>query len=441
MLKTLRLLKEWEGIVAGTILQADEKTASELLDAKTAEAYDPEAEQRAKEAKDEERRVIVEAVKAAVKEEVKTAPEAKTAMVEVHERSDDDPKRGFKHLGDFCLAVRKMALGDRDERLIKAASGMNEGIDSDGGFTVPDEFRAQLLQHMWDYSVLASRATQLPMASNSVTVPYLEESSRADGSRQGGVLGYWTEEAGAPTASKAATGQLHMKLKKVMALLYATDELLEDSAISMEPLINRLAGNELAFQIDDKVMNGSGSGVPLGVLNSPCLISVAKESGQVADTIVWENIIKMWARMPTRSRANAVWYISQDTEPQLMTMAQVIGTGGVPVYLPASGAAGSPYGTLMGRPVIPTEFNPAVGDKGDIVLADMSQYLLGQKSSGIKSASSIHVKFTTEETAFRFSLRVDGQPWWKSAITPFSPSGTTTKTATISPFVTLAART
>ena len=54
---------------------------------------------------------------------------------------------------------------------------------------------------------------------------------------------------------------------------------------------------------------------------------------------------------------------------------------------------------------------------------------------GVEAASSIHVKFVEDETAFRFVFRVDGQPIWASAVTPFQGSDT------VSPFVALAATT
>lgn len=433
-MKTIRLLKEWEGIAVGAILRVDEKTFTELTANQTAELYDEVAEKAAKEKQEADEKRLVQIVEDAVKAAIPDANTKGAPPVQVHDRSDDDPKAGFKDLGEFAMAVKDWGIGKRDEKLIKAASGLSEGVDSDGGFAVPEEFRNTLLQKTMDYSVLAGRCTEVPMSSESVRIPYLHESSRADGSRQGGVRGYWVAEAGTPTKGKPQLGQVRLTLNKVMALVYATDELLEDNTIALESLINQMAANELAFQLDDKIMNGTGAGVPLGVVNAPCLVSVTKEDNQAAATIVYENVLKMWSRMPARNRANAVWVINQDCEPQLATMALVVGTGGIPVYMPASGAAGSPYATLFGRPVIPTEFQQTCGTKGDIMLVDMSAYLLGRKSSGIKAATSIHLQFLYEETAFRFSMRVDGQPWWATPLTPYKGSNT------LSPFVSLDTR-
>jgi HK97 family phage major capsid protein len=141
----------------------------------------------------------------------------------------------------------------------------------------------------------------------------------------------------------------------------------------------------------------------------------------------------MWSRMWARSRSNAIWTINQDCEPQLYAMSQVIGTAGVPVYLPANGISGRPYGMLFGQPVVPLEYNDTLGTEGDIVLADYSQYVVADKG-GVQAASSMHVAFLTDEMVFRITYRVDGEPIWHAPLTPFKG------TNTLSPFITLATR-
>jgi HK97 family phage major capsid protein len=162
-------------------------------------------------------------------------------------------------------------------------------------------------------------------------------------------------------------------------------------------------------------------------------VSQAKETGQAADTIVYENIVKMWSRLWAPSQSNAVWLHSQDAIPQLMTMTLDVGTGGVPVYLPPGGASAAPYGTIFGRPAFVHESCDNIGDVGDLMLIDPTQYQMIEKG-GIQSASSIHDRFLEGETIFRFIYRIDGQPMWDAPLTPANAG------ATVSPFVNLAAR-
>jgi HK97 family phage major capsid protein len=225
-----------------------------------------------------------------------------------------------------------------------------------------------------------------------------------------------------------------MVLDKLAALTYVTEEMLQD-VTALDAYVSDIVSQELAYKLDDAGIRGTGAGMPLGLLNAAATISVAKEAGQVAGTIVWENLLKMRMRMKASSRANMVWYVNADTEYELATMAFVVGTGGVPVYLPAGGASSDGYDRLFGRPVIPIEQCSTVGTVGDIIGADMSQYMVIEKG-GINRATSIHVRFAYEESAFRFSLRTNGGPGpnWSAPLTPANGSNT------VSPFVTLATR-
>jgi HK97 family phage major capsid protein len=261
----------------------------------------------------------------------------------------------------------------------------------------------------------------------------VDETSRAS-TRSGGVLGYWLDEAGQKTPSKPKFRQIELTLHKLIGLCYATDELLLD-ATALEAFIRKAFAAEFGFLLDDAIIRGTGAGMPLGILNSGSLVTIAKEAGQAADTVMWENIVKMYSRIFPQSRQNALWYINQQVETQLMNMSMPVGTGGVPVYMPAGGASAAPYATLFGRPVVPIEQGSALGDVGDIIFADPSGYILGEKG-GIESAMSIHVRFNYDESVFRFVMRVDGQPERATPLTPYKGGSG----ATLSHFVTLAAR-
>ena len=170
------------------------------------------------------------------------------------------------------------------------------------------------------------------------------------------------------------------------------------------------------------IINGDGAGKPLGILNAPCLHTVTAETGQGAATIVAENIDKMWMSRFGPNSANYIWLYNQNIEAQLSKLNYGAGlSGGSLVYMPAGGISGSPYASLKGRPMVPCEFAATLGTAGDIILADLSQYVMIDKG-GMQSASSIHVNFSTDQTAFRFVYRCDGQPWWATYLTPYKGS-------------------
>ena len=348
--------------------------------------------------------------------------------IKVVKDAGDQP---FSSLGEQLMAVKtaETSRGRIMDARLKAPTGLSEGIPSDGGFLVQTDFASMLLEKTFASSDLLSRVFRMPISanSNSIKIPAVSDANRADGSRFGGIRAYWMNEAGSKTASAPSFKQVALELKKLVGYTTTTDELLED-APALEAWIMQAFAKEFDFKLADAIVNGDGAGKPLGILNSPCLVTVTAETGQGASTIVAENIIKMWA---SRFGTNYVWLINQNIEPQLYTMALAVGSGGIPVYMPAGGLSGLPYGTLFGKPVIPCEQCASLGTAGDIILADLSQYVMISKGT-MQSASSIHVNFQTDQTAFRFVYRCDGQPMWDTYLTPYK--GTTSYQ---SPFVVL----
>lgn len=346
---------------------------------------------------------------------------------------------GWQNFGDFVAAVKTAGVGrDVDNRLQNAALSTygSEGIGADGGYAVPPEFRTEIMQKVAGEDSLLSRTDQNPVGGNSLTVPKDETTPWGTA----GVQGYWGGEASTGTQKKPALEETTIKVQKLTALVPVTEELLED-APAMGNYVQRRAAAVLDFKVTDAIINGSGAGQPLGIINAGCLVTQAAEGSQVADTIHGLNLIKMWARMPAASRRNAVWLTHPDAEPQLMQAGLQIGpaaagtaTGGQLVWMPPGGISGSPYSTLFGRPVIPTQACQQLGDVGDILFADLNQYATVLKAGGLKSDASIHLWFDQGITAFRFVLRMGGQPWWSTAIS--AKNGSTT----YSPFVALAAR-
>lgn len=317
-----------------------------------------------------------------------------------NDQQTDDPTAGFKCVSEFALAVKNAEVthgrkvDKRLDALVTKAAGtsVNEGDAEYGGYLIPEEFRNQLLEIAVKKSNILSMAQAIPMATNAINIPYVAGTDRSGGLMHGGIQFKWLDEEGTKSETRPKFGKIQLRLHKMAGLVYASDEILEDSPISLEPLLSRMFSDALAWQLDNVFINGVGAGQPLGVLNAPCLVSVTKETGQNADTILYENVIKVYARMWDKSAA--VFMANDDTFQQLAQMSLQVGTAGAPVWLPAGGASGKPYDTLLGKPLIFTEHCPKLGDAGDLLFADWSQYLVGQKSGGtVQFASSIHLKF------------------------------------------------
>jgi len=358
----------------------------------------------------------------------------------VDDKKNDEPT--WKSFGEQLKAVRLAGTpnGTIDKRLVSTKSiyGSNELVGAEGGFLVNPEYSKEILKTAHDVGVVAKDCRHLSITGNRLIINAINETSRATGSRWGGIQAYWVAEGGEATRKKPAFRQIDLKLNKLMGINYATEELLADQS-ALQDITTQGFGEEFAFMIDDAIINGTGAGQPLGVRNCGALVSQAIESGQDADTVVAENIAKMWNRMLASNRLKAKWYIIQDVEPQLFKMGYKMGTAAVPVFMPpvgqgGGGLVGSPNGTLFNRPIQTIEQCQALGDEGDILFLDLSQYLLIEKAGGVQASGSIHVRFIYDEQTFKFTYRLDGQPMWNSAVTSYKGS------VTRSPYITLAVR-
>lgn len=354
----------------------------------------------------------------------------------IEENIQGDEKLGFKSLGEFAQAAYKSSKpGSAMDTRFKAATGMNEGDGADGGFLVQRDIASGLLEATFQTGIVAPRCTSIPISarSNGLLMYGIDDKNRTDGSRWGGILAYWENEANQVTGSRPKFREMDMRLRKLTGLCYVTDDLLED-AEALGAYLSLAFQKEFNFKIDDAIINGKGQGQPLGILNSPALLTIDAEAGQSADTINSKNIAKMFTAMPLQNRKNAVWILDSELEAELMHLTLDGSNGRIPVYLPPNGFAERPYGTLLGSPAFPIEHMNTFSSAGDIAYCDFSEYLLIKKG-GVRQAASIHLRFDYNETVFRFTLRIDGQPMRSSPITQYKSD------KQLSPFVTLGART
>jgi HK97 family phage major capsid protein len=350
---------------------------------------------------------------------------------------------GFANLGEFARSVVDWQRGTRDPRIVQNAAlstYSSEGIGADGGVAVPPEFRANIQRLVTGEDALLSRCDAQPTNSTMVIVPTDEDTVWGS---SGGVRVYRRAEAGTMTQSKLALKDITVRIEELYALVPVTDGLLADAPL-LASFLSEKAGQKMNFKITDEVINGTGSqGQMLGILNAPCVVSVAKEGSQAANTIVAANILKMFSRMPDAVRRNAVWLINQDIEPQLLTMNVAFNNAagsagiaaGVSTMMPEGGMRYDPTnGTLMGRPIIATEACSTLGTVGDIILAWLPGYFAPYAAGGVRSDMSMHLWFDQGVSAFRWTFRIGGQPWLSAPISRKNGSNT------LSHFVTLATR-
>lgn len=355
----------------------------------------------------------------------------------------DEADRPFLSVAEQVKAVRNFTVsrgGTKDPRLnrieatmksmaLKAPQGASEGVMSDGGILLDPTISAEIIKPIHEDGPFSNDVAKLPVGNNSNSgwINGVDETSRATGSRWGGIQGYRLAEAASKTASKPSFRRINWELKKYAVVIIATDELLND-ATQFNAICQQGSREELAFMLNDDILNGPGLGGPLGILQSAARVIVTRTD---ANKILGADISAMWQRMSPRSKAKAKWYVNSETAPQLDALFAV---GSTAVLFPYAGYDQSQgVRTLYGKPIIETEFSAALGTEGDIMLADMSQYLLWSEVGGPKESVNMYLYWLTDETAVRFVARFDGKPNIAAPLTPYKG------TLTHSPFVTLLA--
>ncbi len=328
---------------------------------------------------------------------------------------------GWNNFGEFVGAVH---AGQADVRLRALVSG----IPSDGGFLVPTEYSSELFNVSLETEVVRPRARIFPMASGSRKIPATAIGSHAS-HLFGGLVATWSAESSTLPENSPKFRSMTLNASKLTCYATTSNEWLDDG-LNAEEIISSTFSSGLSWHLDRAFLTGDGAGKPLGILNASCLVTVAKEGGQAADTIVYANLAKMSARLHPASWSNSVWVVHPSTIPQLMQLSVTVGSGGshVPVLRDTQGAF-----SLLGRPVVVTEKLETLGDVGDILFADFSQYGIGMRRE-LRLDSSAGPRFQQDEVSWRMISRVDGQPLWNEALTPQSGSDT------LGPFVTLAER-
>lgn len=339
----------------------------------------------------------------------------------------------FRNFGEQLIAIRAMATpGAFDVRAMeqhanklkevqtRAALGANIYTPADGGFLVQSDFSTEILKRANETGVLMSKVRKVPIGANSngIKIPVIDEQSRVDGSRWGGIQMFWVNEAESVNQKKPKIRMLGLKIKKLRGLYYATEEV-EMMAEAMTAIALQGFGEETGYMTDTAIWAGGGAIDPMGITKGGAVVSISR-SGQGAGTFLYDNLLHMEQAIApsSKKKKSTQYFANQELELQLAKMFLTVGTISYPVYYPANtGPNGNDYATLYGRPLNWIEQASAPGTTGDIALIDTQEYVTIDKGAP-ETASSIHVAFLTGETAYRITLFMDGQPIWNTPLTP-----------------------
>ena len=414
-----------------------------------------------------EREEVVAAEQAEVNAPVRLSqpmrPDNGSQLTDVRNRLTDDPTGGFGTPGDFsdierlstrqratllrgfsgfALDVARVSSGISDRlgrwdiasRELAAGDGMTTGIGSEGGYLIPIQFASLLDNIALEAAVVRPRATLIPMTSPRLSFQIIDDQSHAS-TVFGGIVAFFKSEEAQLTASKPKFASVELDLHKLTVLCHVSGEMLDWSPLSLDSWLPNKMGQALAWKEDEKFIGGNGgSGEPIGLLNATAILEISKETEQEAATLVFENIIKMDARLwAPAGRGRVGWIANRTLKTQLPKLGYIEGVSSVPIFLPADGAAGRPLETLYGYPIIFTEKAQALGTAGDIMLVNFEEYLIGDASGKTRAARDMGLKFDYDQVSYRLVPYTGGMCPWRSAFQPKNGD-------TLSPIVSLETR-
>lgn len=296
------------------------------------------------------------------------------------------------------------------------ARGLSGTTGESGGFLMLPEL-APSIESLFIQNDIASRIDTMTISGSTFKFARAKDTNRADGYRHGGITSYWVDEGGTLTESQPEFAFTKLEKKKLCILVYMSNEIMNENPAAIEQYVRQAVKEELAFAIARAVFWGAGGKEPIGFGNSGAVVSIAKESGQAADTLVVENLLKMESRMLSRPGSNFVWLHHQSTIQQIGQLD--IANMPVSININNGGISQAPAQMLRGMPLVKSEFCKQLGDKGDIFLADLKMYKAITHSL-VREDVSMHVEFLTDKSCLRFIVSFDGAPLYNTPVTPYT---------------------
>lgn len=334
-------------------------------------------------------------------------------------KTDDGNGEGVKSIADFLVTVRSASKGEgaavkRLQEHYGAVKDLSGGSDGAGGYTIPPDFRQELLQPGADPALLVGpRATEIRTTARAIDFPTLDvDTAPATGSAAyGGVVMTLTGEGVGKTQTEPAFGTLSIPVYKLAAYTVASDELLTDAGIGLEDLLKALFRGAVMDAWEHYWLNGTGSGQPLGILHSNATGTIEVSRATGGNDFDLADALAMKTRLLVKNPAKVAWGMHPFLEADLVNLA--LNGNTCLSYVPNLNDA--PPLRLLGYPVVFSEHMADPGEAGDVVLGDFSGYIKVMRQD-VTIDTSIHYKFINDQTTWRVVTRAGGKPWLMSPV-------------------------
>lgn len=288
----------------------------------------------------------------------------------------------------------------KDRVTLEMKNALQEGVDSEGGYLVPDEFENTLVQGVNENTVIRAHAHVFTTSSGLHKIPVVASHGSAA----------WIDEGGAYTESDEAFGQVQLDAHKVGTIIKVSEELLNDAAFDLEGYIRSEFIRRIGDKEEEAFLSGNGTAKPTGILN-------ATGGGQIgvtaasATAITADELIDLYYSLKATYRRNAVWILNDTTVKAIRKLKDSTGN-----YLLQPALKDGEVNTILGRPYFTSAFAPeiAAGAK-TIIFGDLSYYWIGDRQ-GISFRRLNELYAGNGQVGFLASKRLDGKTVLPEAI-------------------------
>lgn len=367
--------KAWQGAKAFVESKRDKDG---LLSKEDAAAYD-EMEKKIKDYSAEiERMEQMEKIENELNKPVNTPIVTKPMTVNGKEktgRASDEYKAGML-----------MALRTNFKQI---SNVLQEGVDADGGYLVPEEYDSRLIQTLEEENIMRKLSTRITTSGeHKINIAATKPAAA------------WIEEGAALTFGDATFGQILLDAHKLHVAIKVTEELLYDNAFGLENYIIDQFGKALANAEEDAFLNGTGVGQPLGLFAD-------KGGGTVANTVTaltTDAAIGLVYALKRPYRKNASFIINDQLIAQLRTLKDNNGTY---MWQPAL-TAGEPD-KFLGYDVYTSQYAPSnaiafgdykyynIGDRGTRSFKQLNELFAGNGMIGYVAKERVDGKLILQE--------------------------------------------
>ena len=249
-----------------------------------------------------------------------------------------------------------------------------------------DEFRAEIIRDILDTPHMRNRVTVIPMKRDVMKIPTLVS----------GPVVSWTAENATKSTTSAHFGEATLTVKKMAAIMYLSDELVEDSTeIDIVNFIITLFSERIGDEEDRVITAGNGTTQPTG-LTAATIGSVA-----CSGNLDFDDVINLEYLLPAKYHTNAAFYAHRTN---IQEMRKLKDSQNRYLWMDAQGPAQP--ATFHGYPVIENNYLP----ESEIYFGDLKKaYWLGDRQKmTVKVSQDTETAFTKDQTAVRVVSRIAG---------------------------------